>query len=443
MSGQTTARLEDSDCTCVAEGPLRLIPLQGSASGSGVLRDGLVLGRSPECALQIDSHGVSREHAQVSRQGPLWIIRDLNSTNGMYVQGRRAQHAPLQVGSVLRMGDSVLLVSRGAYASPQVTELATGLIAGPELALFLEPLRRAARADLPIVVTGATGTGKERVARAVHEWSGRTGPFYAVNCAAIPSNMAEAELFGYRKGAFTGASQGHLGHLRSANGGTLFLDEVAELSPEMQAKLLRALEDRLVTPLGENRSFSVDFRVVCATHNLLDANVASGRFREDLAARLSGLSVHLPSLKERRADIVSLFRYFLGRETHGHPSSMDGGLIEALCLYSWPKNVRELELLTKRLVALHGAAALKRGHLPPEITAGAIDVAGDEPAFFSRAEQDLHRVILALRDTGGNVKDAAKQAGVSRQRVYRLLAGRDMDALVRNAPMELSKKRAP
>jgi sigma-54 dependent transcriptional regulator, acetoin dehydrogenase operon transcriptional activator AcoR len=431
MSGQTTARLEHTDCETAAETQLRFVAIHGKAVGDGLLSDGMVVGRSPECTLQIEAHGVSREQAQVLRQGPLWVIRDLNSTNGTYVQGRRAHHAPLQAGAIVRIGDGVLLVTRGGSSASEIAELASGLIAGPEMALFLEPLRRAAPTDLPVVVTGATGTGKERVARAVHQWSGRIGPFHAINCAAIPANMAEAELFGYRKGAFTGASYGHDGHLRSASEGTLFLDEVAELPLEVQAKLLRALEDHTVTPLGESRALPVNFRVICATHSSLNVNVASGRFREDLAARLNGISVDLLPLRERPADMVSLFRYFLVRETHGYPPAIDGRLVEALCLYAWPQNIRELELLTKRLVALHGAAAsLKRAHLPPEIVQAVIEVTHDDAAFSTRDEQDLHRVLLALRDTGGNVKQAAKQAGVSRQRVYRLLGGRDRSAVL-------------
>lgn len=444
MSGQTTARLEDTDCDRVDAARWRLVALNGNAFGDSLLRDGMILGRSSECALQIDSQGVSREHAQISRQGPLWVIRDLNSTNGTYVQGRRAQHVPLHLGGVIRMGDGVLLVTRASMEQSGVLQLATGLLAGPELAVLLEPLRSVAPTDLPIVITGATGTGKERVARAVHEWSGRGGLFHAINCAAIPPNMAEAELFGYRKGAFTGANCAHEGHLRLAHGGTLFLDEVAELPLDIQAKLLRALEERTVTPLGESRPFPADFRVLCATQRALDESVDSGKFREDLAARMSGASVHLPALKERRADIIHLCRYFLDRETRGHPPTLDGKVVEALSLYSWPKNVRELYLLTKRLVALHGAAsALKRAHLPPEIAKLAVESLGGEPVFSNREEQDLHRVVLALRDSGGNVKEAAKQAGVSRQRVYRLLAGRDMDAIIGNATPESGAKPTP
>ena len=442
-SGHTTARQEDTGCTDAVEAPLRLLWLHGEIAGEAVLRHGMVLGRSAECAVQIESQGVSREHAEISRQGPLWVIRDLNSTNGTYVQGRRAQHSPIGAGSVVRIGDSVALLTRRSLSS-SASEIATGLIAGPELANLLEPLSRAAKSGLPVVVTGATGSGKERVAHAVHEWSGRPGPFHAINCAAIPANMAEAELFGYRRGAFTGANHAHEGHLRGADGGTLFLDEIAELPLEVQAKLLRVLEEHAVTPLGDSRASPVDLRIVCATQQPLDSLVASGRFREDLCARLSGVCVHLPPLRERRADIIALFRYFLERETNGHSPTFEGRLIEALCLYSWPKNVRELELLTKRLVALHGAAAaLKRAHLPSEIANVTVTEASqDNGSFASRDEQDLHRVVLALRDNGGNVKAAAKHVGISRQRVYRLLAGRDMDSLVRNITPDFDKKRS-
>jgi transcriptional regulator with PAS, ATPase and Fis domain len=441
-SGDTTVQLEDSECVGKVDLPLRLVCLHGSFAGESVMRNGLVLGRANSCGVVVGGQGVSREHAEFTRQGPLWILRDLGSTNGSYVDGRRVQHAPVGPGSLIRIGESVALVSRHESGTVEAKELVEGLIAGPELAALLEPIKRAATTDLPIVVTGATGTGKERVAQAVHKWSGRSGPYYAINCAAIPAQMAEAELFGYRRGAYTGANQSHDGHLRAAQGGTLFLDEIAELTLEVQAKLLRALEQRAVTPLGESRSYSLEIRVICASQRPLEALVAAGRFREDLCARLSGIIVNLPPLKERRADIISLFRYFLNRECKGDPPDVESKVVEALCLYAWPKNVRELELATRRLVVLNGGnMILKRAHLPAEIVRDVPeDVADEQAAFATRDEQDLHRIVVALRENGGNVKAAAKQAKISRQRVYRLLEGRDRAALLDNTTPDPARK---
>ncbi len=439
-AGDTTARVEESRSDHSQQAPLRLAWLLGGPAQDAPLISGQVVGRAPHCALRIDGHGVSREHAEVNRQGPLWVIRDLSSTNGTHVNGRRVQHAPLSEGDILRLGHAVALVARSPFTDLRASEIAPGLVAGPELATLLGPLRAAATTrDLPIVISGATGTGKERVARAVHEWSGRAGPFHAINCAAIPERMAEAELFGYRRGAFTGAQHAHDGHLRAASGGTLFLDEIAELSLELQAKLLRAIEERAVMPIGESKAVPVDLRVVCATQRPLDAMVAAGQFREDLCARLSGLAIDLPLLRKRRADIVSLFHFFLKREAPTDTPELDSKFVEALCLYDWPKNVRELELLVRRTVALNpGERVLKRSHLPAEVTSVVDDNDSErereEATFASRDEQDLHRIVIALRESGGNVKAAAAQVGISRQRVYRLLAGRDVGALLEAPP---------
>lgn len=414
---------------------MRLFWLHGACVTESVLQGGLLLGRAETADVVLGGQGVSRKHAEITRQGPLWILRDLGSTNGTYVDGRRTQHAPLQDGTLIRIGETVGLVSRRPQALHTV-ELPGGLIAGPELAALLEPLRRAAPTDLPITITGPTGSGKERAAQAVHEWSGRRGPFHAMNCAAIPPHMAEAELFGYRRGAYTGANHAHEGHIRAADGGTLFLDEIGDLPLDIQAKLLRALEHRAVTPLGESRAVRVDIRIICATQQPLEKLVEARIFREDLFARLSGVTCHLPELKQRPAEILSLFRFFLKRETNGNPPDLDARLVEALCLYAWPRNVRELELLTRRLVALNrGCRLLQRNVLPREVVE-AVPVESSEhtPTFATREEQDLHRIVLAVRQHGGNIKAAAKHVGMSRQRVYRLLEGKDREALLRDEP---------
>jgi transcriptional regulator with PAS, ATPase and Fis domain len=274
---------------------------------------------------------------------------------------------------------------------------------------------------------GETGTGKERVAQAAHHISGRTGPCLAVNCAALPETLAEAELFGYRRGAFTGAERASLGHFRAAHGGTLFLDEIPELSLALQAKLLRVLEDGNVTGLGEATATVVDVRVVSASSRPLRELVAQGRFRQDLAARLSGLEFRLPPLHQRRSDVPALFRQFLQRLSGGRSPNVEGRLIEALCLHHWPENVRELELVTRRLLAVHGhETGLKWQHLHAELRALNEEVTLEDrrPTVpRRRREHDLIRIKQILAENGGNVKAAAGILGISRQRVYRLLDG--------------------
>ena len=202
------------------------------------------------------------------------LLLDLNSTNGVFVNGRAVKHANLSSRDVLRLGDWVgIVVSLTDSGSEpwSFRELTPGYWAGPVLQAALAPARLVAASDLPMIIQGETGAGKEGAARAIHAWSGRRGPFVALNCAALPEALAEAELFGYRKGAFTGAERASPGYLRAAEGGTLFLDEIAELSLPIQAKLLRAVEQRELCPLGESTPVAIDVRLLAATQSPLRA----------------------------------------------------------------------------------------------------------------------------------------------------------------------------
>ncbi|HVR18539.1 MAG TPA: sigma 54-interacting transcriptional regulator [Polyangiaceae bacterium] len=400
-----------------------------------------VIGRDADCAIRVESQGVSRKHAEIYRQGPVFAIKDLGSRNGVFVEGRRIEHTALRPGQVLRIGDHIALFSSLAREKLDIglgfDEVASGLFGGEKLAEALRLLPRAAKDVLPIIIQGETGTGKELVARNIHRWSGRTGPFYAVNCAAIPEAMIEGELFGYRRGAFTGAAQGHLGHVRAAHGGTLFLDEVSDLPLGAQAKLLRVLEQGEVVPLGENVSQPVDLHVVCATQGSLRLAVERGAFRPDLFARLSGYTCVLPALRDRREDVVGLFGTFLHRLSGGRPPRVDAKLIEQLCLYRWPHNVRELSLLSRSLLVLHGETdVLKREFLPPEITSADIDAAPNatdrigRTAPADRGQHDLERLVAELKRNDGNLARSAASAGISRQRAYRLIDGRSISELL-------------
>jgi sigma-54 dependent transcriptional regulator, acetoin dehydrogenase operon transcriptional activator AcoR len=387
-----------------------------------------VLGRGDECAVQLTHSRVSRRHAEIYRQGPVFAFRDLGSTNGTYADGRRVEHCAVRSGLVIRIGDWLGIIQKVAEASEYAstdgfTELASGLFGGAEMAIALRAAQQAARADLPLEIVGETGTGKELLARAFHDASGRPGPFHALNCAALPATLAEAELFGYRRGAFTGAEKSHLGQFRAAHGGTLFLDEVAELGLELQAKLLRALERKEVTPLGETRLVGVDARVAVASQRPLATLVDEGRFREDLAARLSGMTVVLPPLRERKSDIPSLFAELARRRARTEPARVATKLYERLCLYNWPGNVRELELLASNMLARYDSEPiLRRRHLPDHLRAE--DDAPEAPVVpASRRDHDRKRLARALETTGGNLTRAAEIAGISRQRAYRIKGG--------------------
>jgi DNA-binding NtrC family response regulator len=271
------------------------------------------------------------------------------------------------------------------------------------------------------------------VARAIHAWSGRSGPFYAVNCAGLPAALADAELFGHVKGAFTSAERDNVGHFRAAHGGTLFLDEAAELSLDVQAKLLRALEDHKVTAVGSTRAVDVDVRIVTAFQREPSRLVTQGVLRDDLAARLVGLTVELPTLAERRADIAPLFRAFLRLHAGDRAPEVDGKLVESLLLYPWPHNVRELELLARRLLILYGLeSVLRRGHLPKQLLAPVHAHEPEAPPGVDPDDDDRQRLAVALRTTNGNVKAAATLAGFSRQRAYRVLNGRSARELIQD-----------
>ncbi|MCL2449054.1 MAG: sigma-54-dependent Fis family transcriptional regulator, partial [Polyangiaceae bacterium] len=271
-----------------------------------------VLGRDPACAQQLSGHEVSRRHAEVEIDGPVVVIRDLESRNGVYVNGRKVTQARLSDGDVVRLGEWVGIVVRlGAGDDPSWRSLASGLLGSHRLAAVLQPVQRVAATALPVVIQGETGTGKEGVARALHEWSGRPGRFVAVNCAAIAPSLAEGELFGYRKGAFTGADRAGVGYLRAAHRGTLFLDEVLELPAPLQAKLLRVLEEQEVHPLGELEPVPIDIRLVAAAQEPLTRAASAGLFRPDLMARLDGLTIEVPPLRARKEDVAALFQSFL------------------------------------------------------------------------------------------------------------------------------------
>ena len=283
-----------------------------------------------------------------------------------------------------------------------------GYFAGPRTLAAVEPLRKAAASDLAVIIEGETGTGKEGIARATHLWSGRKGPFIAVNCAALPETLAEAELFGYRKGAFTSADRANPGFFQAANGGTLFLDEVSDLPSAIQPKLLRVLEQSEVTPLGETRPVPIDVRVVVATQKPLAALVEENRFRADLMARLDGLRVRLLPLGSRVEEVPNLFRRRLMIKS-GPTPGMDAAVVETLCCHRWPLNVREVTNLAKRVLALHdqekilkrsqlvalmgdAASAKKTDPSPAEAAAQNAAIASLTPA----EREDRQRIIEAL-----------------------------------------------
>ncbi|MET0793673.1 MAG: sigma-54 dependent transcriptional regulator [Polyangiaceae bacterium] len=289
-----------------------------------------------------------------------------------------------------------------------------------------EIVERVSAADAPILLTGETGTGKGLIARAIHAQGPRArGPFVAVNCAALPENLLESELFGHVKGSFTGATHNRAGLFADADGGTLFLDEIGEISPSLQAKLLRVLESGSVRPVGASKERVVEVRVVAATHRNLHERVASGAFREDLLYRLDVVSIEIPPLRHRQEDIPVLLAHFLDRARHKHPESPVCGFSKAalarLLDHRWPGNVRELEHLVERAVLLGRSAEVQPDDLPKSIAARSATQATFQGDIAPLREMQRRYAAWAFDALEGRRMVTAEKLGVDIKTLARLL----------------------
>ncbi len=310
------------------------------------------------------------------------------------------------------------------------TVLGTMITAAPEMAKVARTIERVANTKVSVMLLGASGTGKELLARGLHDTSDRRGgAFVALNCAAIPETLLEAELFGHEKGAFTGAVRTNEGKIELAHGGTLFLDEVGDIPLPLQVKLLRFLQERTIERIGGRKAIAVDTRIVCATHQDLEAMIARGTFREDLFYRLAEIVVKVPTLAERPGDAVLLAKVFLGRFAREMNPRVKGFAPDALAAvdaWHWPGNVRELENRVKR------AVIMAEGKL---VAAGDLDLAprGDERAVvlnIKSARERADRTVIrhALARSEGNISNTAKLLGISRPTLYDLLKQYDLHA---------------
>ena len=304
------------------------------------------------------------------------------------------------------------------------TMLGAIITAAPEMLKVAKTIERVASADVSVMLLGASGTGKELLARAVHEKSGRKGDFIAINCAAIPENLLEAELFGYERGAFTGAVKSNVGKIELAQGGTLFLDEVGDIPLPLQVKLLRFLQERVIERIGGRQPIAVDTRIVCATHQDLDAMTADGRFREDLYYRLAEIVVKIPSLAERSGDAVLLARHFVnrfGRELNPQVQTLSPDAIAAIDAHPWPGNVRELENRIKRAVIMAEGKMVTASDLDLPSTRTSVDDLLPINLRAAREVADRKAIRQAMSRTDNNISGAAKLLGISRPTLYDLL----------------------
>ena len=427
----------------------RLIVWLGDAVASWPLptKGTAVVGRSPEASIQIASPMVSRQHATLKVGPRLVMLTDQGSQNGTRVNGERLQgDRLLMYGDIINFGNVTAAFVEDKGEPTIGLDAATGgggrqiplgdrtaLVADDAMLNLYGQLELLAPSDLSVLVLGETGTGKELAARALHFWSRRAKqPLVTINCASLPESLAESELFGHERGAFSGAFQAKPGLLESASGGTVFLDEIGDLSPAVQAKLLRVLEARRVTRLGSVQERPVDIRVVAATHrNLLD-DVKAGRFREDLFYRLGAAVVRLPPLRARRREIPLLARAFTdgARKALGRaPLQFSAGALRTLDEHAWPGNVRELRNLCEYLAATVTEPVIQPHHLsarlvPPgdgdDLTAhprtaatSSQPGAPDVPSLADANRQfERERIESALATTGGNKTKAARLLGV-------------------------------
>ncbi len=438
----------------------RTLKLQVYAAGVSATVDlpaagTVTLGRSNEADVSVDDPSVSRRHAAL-HLGDDVVLEDLHSANGTFIRkaprgqetadlsisrlapGQRVTLAP---GAAFQLGSAVLVLR--AERSPDAD--AAPVVRDEAMRKLYQLAERVAGGAISVLVLGETGAGKEVLARAIHRASPRAaGPFLALHCAALSETLLESELFGHEKGAFTGAVTAKAGLLESADGGTVFLDEVGELPAPVQVKLLRVLEERAVQRVGALRPKAIDVRVVSATHRDLAREVADGRFRQDLYFRLNGISLTIPPLRERAAELPELARAFIARASAQlgriEPPSLSPEALAALAAHPWPGNIRELRNVVERAVVLCAGATILPAHLaleaprpaftpappqPPPAAPGAAPAAPPAPGAPLRSELEAlerQRIVDALEKCAGNQTYAAELLGMPRRTLVTKLA---------------------
>ena len=410
---------------------------------------GAVIGRDPSADIVLPVSAVSRRHAEVTRAGDDYVVRDLGSRNGVLVNGHPVTETVLEPLDELRIGDAILkLVEEGVddYAGYRIDGAVVGsrgrrapasnvLVGGWQMDRILGELHRVARAPLNVLLLGASGTGKEVVASELHRLSGRDGRFAAVNCAAIPGNLLESELFGHLRGAFTGADRDRKGLFREAEGGTILLDEIGEMPTKMQAGLLRVLQEKMVRPVGGVKEEPVDARVITATNRDLEQMVATGSFRDDLFYRLHVVEIRVPSLRERNDDVPPLIDHFLtlfSARYRRDKKTISRDALRRLVAYDWPGNVRQLEHVLLNAWLMSEGAEIQPDDLqlqdPPRAVQGEVSSIrpSQAPVPVARTKEEFkdterERILSALSSCNWNRVQAAKMIGIPRRTFYRRL----------------------
>ncbi len=399
--------------------------------------------------LRVPDPHLSINHARLTRDGDAWSLEDTGSKNGCLVNGAPTRRGPLAAGDLLELGHTCFLFSHLAAAPEARADVTAAELPAPAPALrtFIASLERGfatlariAQTPVAVIVRGETGTGKEIVARALHELSGRTGPFVTVPCSALPDELLDAALFGHRQGAVAGALADRAGYVRAADRGTLYLDDVGELPAESQLALLRVLQAQEVVAVGDVTPVKVDLRLVAASHQDLDGLVESGLFRRDLYARMFGLALELPPLRARREDLGTLVAAVLRRLPGGDRATFTPAAARALLRHDWPLNVRELERCLAAALALAGDQPIDAEHLPTAVRrtpaeraalAAATAASAPPPSELDGPLRD--QLVELLTAHGGNVTAVSRALGKGRMQVHRWAKrfGLDLEAFRR------------
>jgi DNA-binding NtrC family response regulator len=407
-----------------------LKPLPLDRPRISIIVDEMEIGRDLVCeswSTDVEDPMMSRRHARLTRSATgEYFVSDLGSTNGTWLDGRSVPAGTLgklEPGSILVLGGHVFVfrvVSQdelSAIREDWACPFGPVPTLSPVLATLVRKLARLAPSHVDILLSGETGVGKEVHAEAIHRASGRKGPFIAINCAAIPENLVESELFGYARGAHSTADRGKSGLIEQAEGGTLFLDEIGEMSQTAQTKLLRFLQSREFLSLGTTRQRTLDVRVIAATNRTVEPESAATGLRDDLAARLGPEPLELPPLRDRREDIGLLAAYCAKTSLELVPEAF-----QALFLHSWKGNVRELEkVVTLARVLAGDGAAIALEHLPVPLVAGAKIEPAPAPPAAPRRRPTREELRTLLSRHGGDVARMAREIGRQRTLVWRWL----------------------
>src|SRR3569623_711095 len=410
-AGSVRYRLSDLTVVHLGRGPERRAEMAGT-----------------ELTIRVPDKWRSSKHARIEPSCGRWVLGDTDSKNGTIVDGHSTKRAVLTDGSLIELGHTLFYffermpIEDGAPAL--LERAADGGLPGlvtllPAWQAERDRIRQIAGSEIPMLVEGESGTGKEVIARAIHQLSGRGGTFVPVNCGALPENLVESELFGYKKGAFSGAQAAHPGLVETADGGTLFLDELGDMPASSQAALLRVLQEKEAMPVGGTKAVPGDLRGVAATHRDLDDMGADQAFRHDLFARLAGFRIQVPPLADRRCDLGILIGALHTRLFPAEHPGFDIDAARLLLRYPWPLNVRELEQALATAQVLAGVEPVRAEHLPDTVRSGRPPGA-PRPIVLSESDQKVRdQVVAALREHQGNVSAVARALDKDRKQIQR------------------------